>query len=215
MENTKLTTEFIFDLEGEIAKIESASANPANPEKSEQTNSQDSLNSQTLLSINSIPQESNSHDSQLSHESTSKNTFSDPHDSQRYSEIWHFLTDGERELWQRAYDVAIGPNNRMSHDDASKKATNWLVDSINSKKKDDIKENFARDGYLKIFSTRFDLPIYICRDSIVAKKVPESDIKVFTFRELKALDGLNDEEAAQLIEAKLLFNGRLIKPKDM
>ena len=170
-----MTVDFKFDLDGEVAKIESTPANPANRRKTEQLNSQD---------------------------------------SQRHPDIWPFLTDGERELWKNAYNVAIGPKYKMSHDDASRKATNWLVDSINSLQEDKVKENFKCDGYLKIFSTKLGEPIYICRDSIVAKKVPELNIKIFTLRELKALDGLDDEEALQLIEAKILFDGRIIKPKD-
>ena len=197
-----MTIEFTFDLDGEVAKIESAPANPANPEnrrKTEQLNSQDSRDSQPVPAVETTPQKSDSRDSQ---------------DSQRHPDIWPFLTDGERELWQNAYNVAIGPKYKMSHDDASRKATNWLVDSINSLQEDKVKENFKCDGYLKIFSTKLGEPIYICRDSIVAKKVPELNIKIFTLRELKALDGLDDEEALQLIEAKILFDGRLIKPKD-
>ena len=202
MEDTELTIEFTFDLEGEVAKIESAPANPANianRRKTEQVISQDSQDSQPVPTVETIPPESDSRDSQ---------------DSQRYPAIWQFLTGDERELWQRAYNVAIGPNYKMSHDDASRKATNWIVDSINSLQGDKVKENFKHDGYLKIFSTKLGEPIYICRDSIVAKKVPDANIKAFTLRELKALDGLDDEEALQLIEAKILFDGRLIKPKD-
>lgn len=195
-----MTIKFTFDLDGEVAKIESAPANPANVanrKKTEQVNSQDS---HPVPTVETISPESDSRDSQ---------------DSQRYPAIWQFLTDGERELWQTAYNVAIGPNYKMSHDDASRKATKWLVDSINSLRGDNYTEDFKRDGYLKIFSTKLGQPIYICRDSIVAKKVPESSIKVFTLRELKELDGLDDEENLLLIEAKILFDGRLIKPKTM
>ena len=175
-----MTSEFKFDLEGEIAKIESTPANPANVanrKMSDDANSQNSQDSQPVSTLNVIPLILNSQDSQ---------------NSQRPPDIWQFLTDLEREVWQSYYGSAIGPKFGMSPENASKKATEILIGYMNALKGEETEQNFKRDGYIKIISTRLGQPIYLCRDSLVAKKVPDSTITVFTLRELKALDDLSE-----------------------
>jgi len=201
VDDTTLSTEFKFDLEGEIAKIKSTPANPANVanlKDSEEANSQNSQDSQPAPVKVTFQPEPNSQDSQ---------------NSQRYPEVWQFLTDLEREVWRSYYNSAVGPKFGMSPEDASRKATDILVGNMNALQGEEIEQSFKQDGYIKIFSTRLGQSIYLCRDSIVAKKVPDSTITVFTLRELKALDGLDDDEALLLLEAKVLFGGQLMKPK--
>jgi len=196
-----LSIEFTFDLEGEIAKIECIPANPANVanlKDSEEANSQDSQDSQLAPVKVTFQPEPNSQDSQ---------------NSQRDPEIWQFLTDVEREVWQSYYNSAIGSSFDMSHEDASEKATEILVKNMNALKGEEIEQSFKQDGFLKIFSTKLGRFVYICRDSIVAKKVPESALPIFTLHELNALDDLDKEDALLLLQAKTVFSGYLSKPR--
>jgi hypothetical protein len=68
---------------------------------------------------------------------------------------------------------------------------------------------FNEYGFVKIFSKRINKTVYLARDPEAAKKVPDLSISGFLPEELEALQGLNDEELAQMIEVRTIFPGVL------
>ena len=81
------------------------------------------------------------------------------------------LPETEREAYQGWYDVMVGPNHKMSPEQAHQKAWALLQKSSAVLAEDQIK----RIGFVKIYSAHLGRYVYLCQDESTTKRVPDYD----------------------------------------
>ena len=76
-------------------------------------------------------------------------------------------------------------------------------------------QDYRRYGYIKIFSTVLGKAVYLAQNERAAKCVPDQDIAVFLESDIEAVKNLGKEETKVLLEARILFGGRIKKGHDL
>ena len=137
-------------------------------------------------------------------------------DSVNHSPVLDHLTETERQAYQGWYDVMIGEKFNMSPQEAHAEAMKLLIKTSRLLKIDQATQDYKLNGYLKIFSTKLNRPIYLAKDEKVKRRVPDKALKVFLESEIQTLKGLSSDELTLMLEAKAIFNfGGLIEDGDL
>jgi len=116
------------------------------------------------------------------------------------------LTTVEQEFYDDLMSLLTGPKHGMSQEQAEVEAKSTLSRTRQVLQAQAAARDFDQDGYIKIFSTKLGHPVYICRDSHTAKKVPLKNIPVVTLHDIQTSNDLNEKDRLFMLEARIMFN---------
>ena len=121
------------------------------------------------------------------------------------------LTETELEYYEDLLEIMQSDKFGMCREDAEREAGRIIARNRHPLQIRQATQDYHRDGYIKIFSTALDSPVYLARDLETAKRVPDEHIPVYLESDIEAVKYLPPEEVKLLLEAKILFGGQ-IKP---
>jgi len=119
------------------------------------------------------------------------------------------LTETEREYYLDLLEIMESPKFGLDRETAEHEAGKIIARHRQRLQSEQAAKDFNRDGYIKIFSTVLNRAVYLARDEPAASQVPDQSLTVFTFGDMESLKGLEPAEALFLMEAKILFGGRI------
>jgi len=137
---------------------------------------------------------------------TAAKSNTDGGDVASYPPMLDNLTETERQAYQGWYDVMVGDKFNMSPERADAEAMALLLKTSRILKIEQASKDYKRDGYIKIFSTKLNRPVYLAKDEPAKMRVPDKSLQVFLESEIQAFNGLSSDELTLMLEAKAIFN---------
>ena len=121
------------------------------------------------------------------------------------------LTPAEKEAFHEYVDLMTAEKFKMPRAEAEQEAAKLVARSRQVLQLPQAVKEYKRYGYVKIWSTVLDEPIYLAKDKETGKRVPDRHLPVFTEEDLKALDAktLTPQEAKAIILTKAVFGGSI------
>ena len=123
--------------------------------------------------------------------------------------LFDHLTPVEQEAFHEYVDLMTSDKFKMPLAKAKQEAAQLVARNKRTLQIQQAKSDYKRYGYIKIFSTLLNKPVYLAKDEQAVKRVPDQSLLVFTEDELKCLQGLGSDEAKVLMEGKIVFGGSI------
>lgn len=118
------------------------------------------------------------------------------------------------DIVNEVYDGFYGEVRKAKPDltvaDSQREAIDRACKHCSVLKKDEWRDEYKQNGYIKIFSPLFGEAFYLCRDSRTHKALTKGkgeNIAYFMESELKRLQGLDEEELLTVYQGKKIFKG--------
>ena len=127
--------------------------------------------------------------------------------------ILQALGDIVNEVYDKFYDEVREEKPDLTVADSQREAIDKACKHCNAIKRDEWRDEYKQNGYIKIFSPLFGEAFYLCRDSRIHKALTKGkgeDIAYFMESELKRLQGLDEEELLAVYQGKKIFKGVII-----
>lgn len=140
---------------------------------------------------------------------------------ERGSTFFELLTETEQAAYAGWFDVMVNGESKMSEEEAHKKASELLAKSSRILQARENLKMYQATGTLKIYSTILDKHIFLAKDSRAkrlleeqwkSREIPASDI--YLESEIQELAGLRGEELTLMLEAREIFKGVIVDPKN-
>ncbi len=120
------------------------------------------------------------------------------------------LTEAEREYYHALLEIMESPKFGMDRKTAEQEAGLIITQNRQPLQIKQAAKYYQRYGYIKIFSVLLNQAVYLVRDELAVKRVPDQRLPVYTEAELECLQGLKQDEAKTIMEGKLVFGGSII-----
>ena len=133
-------------------------------------------------------------------------TFQPVKSSERLDFIDH-LTETEREYYLNLVEIMQSPKFGMDLEAAQQEAGRIIARTRQPLQIQQAIQDYKKYGYCQIFSAVLEKRVYLVRDDVAAKKVPDKSLPPFLESDIEAVKGLSKEEAKMLLEARILFGG--------
>jgi len=136
-------------------------------------------------------------------------TLNEPKPEALEVDLLDHLTPAEQEAFHEYVDLMTSNKFKIPLEEAKIEASRLVARNKRLLQIQQAKKDYDRYGYIKIFSTLLNQAIYFVKDEQAAKRVPDQSLPVFTEAEIECLQELKLNEVKVLMEAKIIFNGRI------